>query len=389
MITYMLTKLEAQMHHLVSLQEKGDVPAAFGGYELIFEALRFYEELGYNQQAETMQALALKTQPTPVMTLYCHALVQFHRRHYPSALDSIKPALALAPDILNLYVLQGRIQTAQGDISGAQDSFRRAQELDPAFSGASDGLFMLTAENEMPGVDYYDWLQCFHQLLHPATYIEIGLGHGRSLALANPETRAIGIDPYQGIWEHLHYACPHGPATLFPLTSDDFFANHDVRKIIGQETFDLAFIDGLHLFEQALKDFINLERYARKDSVILIHDCLPISPIVAERERCTGFWTGDVWRIIPCLKTFRPELKLFTIPTKPSGLAVVTDLNPTSTVLVDHYEKIVDYYSGLNLPTTMAERFMLLNVERITTNAVAARLGVLGNFAGQVEQTDE
>jgi hypothetical protein len=146
------------------------------------------------------------------------------------------------------------------------------------------------------------------------------------------------------------------------LTSDDFFAQYDLGEVLGRDTFDLGFIDGLHLFEQALKDFINLERYARKDSVILIHDCLPIAPIVAERDRCTGFWTGDVWRIIPCLKTFRPDLKLMTIPTKPSGLGVVTNLDAASTVLSDNYDDIVRYYLTLSCPESFDQRRVVCNV---------------------------
>ncbi|NTV49882.1 MAG: class I SAM-dependent methyltransferase [Geobacteraceae bacterium] len=159
-----------------------------------------------------------------------------------------------------------------------------------------------------------------------------------------------------------NYVCPHGPTKLFPLTSDDFFKQYDLREVIERQTFDLGFIDGLHLFEQALKDYINLERYARQDSVILIHDCLPIAPIVAERERCTGFWTGDVWRIIPCLKTFRPDLKIMTIPTKPSGLGVVTHLDAASTVLSDNYDDIVRYYLSLRCPESFDQRRVVCNV---------------------------
>ena len=358
----MLAKLEEQMRQSVRLQKEGDFPAALGGYELIFEALRFYEELGYGQETQNIQRLALEIQPTPAMTLYCHGLILLYRRHYTSALESIKAALAVAPDMVILYSLKGRIQTALGDLPSAHVTFNRIQELDPGFGGASDSLFVLAAENEMPGADYYDWLQRFHQWLQPASYVEIGLGHGRSLALAGPDTKAIGIDPYQGFWERLNYVCPHGPAALFPLTSDDFFEQHDLREVMERETFDLGFIDGLHLFEQALKDFINLERYARKDSVILIHDCLPIAPIVAERDRCTGFWTGDVWRIIPCLKTFRPDLKIMTIPTKPSGLGVVTNLDAASTVLSDNYDDIVRYYLSLSCPESFDQRRVVCNV---------------------------
>ena len=362
MINYMLNKLEIQMRQSIRVQQEGDFSAALGGYELILEALRFYEELGYAHETEKIQGLALEIQPTPAMTLYFHGLILFYRRHYTSALESIKAALVLAPGYSILHVLKGRIQTALGDLSGAHETYSRIQEIDPAFGGTNDSLFVLAAEKEMPGNDYYDWLQRFHQWVRPASYVEIGLGHGRSLALAGSDTKAIGIDPYQGFWEKLNYVCPHGPATLFPLTSDDFFAQHDLRKVMERESFDLGFIDGLHLFEQALKDFINLERYARKDSVILIHDCLPIAPIVAERERCTGFWTGDVWRIIPCLKTFRPDLKIMTIPSKPSGLGVVTNLDAASTVLSDNYDDIVRYYLSLRCPESFDQRRVVCNV---------------------------
>ena len=360
----MLDKLATQARQAVALQKGGDLHAALGGYELVFEALRFYEELGYGQDTGAIHRSVLEAQPSPEMALYIHGLILFHRRHHASAEDAVAAALLLAPDMPLLHTLLARVRTSRGDVTGAQAAYQRAQELAPSSGGAREALFMLMAEQEMPGDDYYSWLQCFHERLRPSTYVEIGLGHGRSLALAGPETRAVGIDPFQGAWERLHYVCPHGPATLFPLTSDDFFAQHDLREVIGQETFDLAFIDGLHLFEQVLKDFINLERYAGRDSVVLMHDCLPIAPIVAERERCTGFWTGDVWRIIPCLKTFRPDLHISTIPTKPSGLAVVTGLDPNSAVLLDNYDEIVNYYQSLNLPESMTQRFALLNVKK-------------------------
>lgn len=361
-MNYMLTKLEDQMRQSVRLQKDGDFPAALGGYELIFEALRFYEELGYGQETENIHRLALETQPTPAMTLYCHGLILFCRRHYASALESIKAAMVLAPDMSILHVLKGRIQTALGDFSSAYETFNRIQQNEATSVGAGDNLFILAAEKEMPGDGYYGWLKRFHQWLRPVSYVEIGLGLGRSLALAGADTKAIGIDPYQGFWERLNYVCPHCPATLFPLTSDNFFEQHDLREVMGRETFDLGFIDGLHLFEQALKDFINLERYARKDSVILIHDCLPIAPIVAERERSTGFWTGDVWRIIPCLKTFRPDLKIMTIPTNPSGLGVVTNLDAASTVLSDNYDDIVRYYLTLHCPESYDQRRVVCSV---------------------------
>lgn len=375
MIRYMLEKLESQARQATKLQAEDNFTAAFGAYELVFEALRFYEELGCHSEIATIQRLALEVQSTPAMTLYFHSLIQFYRKRFQCAAEAIRAALLLVPEMPFFHVFHARVLIALGDLNGARDAYNRIQQLAPSSAGAQEALFTLTAEHEMPGDDYYNWLLRFQRLLNPETYVEIGLGHGRSLALAGPTTRAVGIDPYQGAWERLNYVCPHTPATLFPVTSDDFFATQDLGQVIGKPTFDLAFIDGLHLFEQVLKDFINLEKYAGKDSVILIHDCLPVAPIVAERERCTGFWTGDVWRIIPCLKTFRPDLRIMTIPTKPSGLAVVTSLDPTSTVLQDNYVDIVAYYTRLNLPHSMEERFLLLNVAHVDEAAVEEMYG--------------
>jgi len=35
------------------------------------------------------------------------------------------------------------------------------------------------------------------------------------------------------------------------------------------------------------------------------------------------FWTGDVWKIVPALIKFRPDLRVFTIACPPTGLTVV------------------------------------------------------------------
>lgn len=362
MIQYMLDKLSTETNKYASLQQDGNFSAAHAGYELVCEALRYYRSLGYLQEVAAIHRIMLAVQPTPALTLYMHALILLHLRELPAAEAAINSAITLEPNLALMHDLKAQIEISKGDLPAAQTAYNQAHALYPTSGGIQETHLKLTAEQEMPGEDYYFWLQRFHESLQPKTYVEIGLGHGRSLALAGPRTLAIGIDPYQGNWERLNYVSPHSPATLFPLTSDDFFVRHDLRQVIGKDTFDLAFIDGLHLFEQVLNDFINLERYARKDSVILIHDCLPIAPIVAERDRRTGFWTGDVWRIIPCLKSFRPDLRIVTIPTKPSGLAVVTNLDPTSQVLADQHEVIVNYYLRLNCPESFEQRRAVCNV---------------------------
>ena len=49
-------------------------------------------------------------------------------------------------------------------------------------------------------------------------------------------------------------------------TSDDFFARPDAAEVLGGVPLDLAFIDGMHQFEYALRDFMHLEHWATPES---------------------------------------------------------------------------------------------------------------------------
>jgi hypothetical protein len=183
--------------------------------------------------------------------------------------------------------------------------------------------------------NYLVLLQRIHEHLRPARYVEIGTGTGRSLACVLPGTEVIGVDPSPRLTRPVRCSLE-----LFALTSDEYFARHS-------HPFDLAFIDGMHLFEFALRDFINLERNAHRDSVVLIHDCLPIDAETSSRERRTAVWTGDVWKLIACLREYRPELQVSVVDVRPSGLGIVTELNPASRVLEDRYDEICERFIPL------------------------------------------
>jgi hypothetical protein len=198
------------------------------------------------------------------------------------------------------------------------------------------------AETLMPGPDYYTVLRWVHEILRPASYVEIGIRNGDSIRLALDETRCIGIDPAPNV-----QALPEN-TRVFPATSDEFFAREHLPGLLTTNTFSLAFIDGLHLFEQALRDFINLEKLASPRSIILLHDCLPLDAVTAERTRTTHFYSGDVWKLTMCLRVHRSDLKMTMIRTGPTGLCVVGNLNSSSTDLTSNYSRYVDEFIGLS-----------------------------------------
>lgn len=263
-------------------------------------------------------------------------------------------------DEADQWLAQGREYFAKGNSRDALVCCRRALALRENFADAH----RLMSEVLMPGDDYLSLLSRVHALVRPATYLEIGVAQGRTLALAGPETKSIGIDPSPAISKNVS-----SNAKVYPITSDEFFGTCDLFEEFEASRLAMSFVDGLHLFEQVLKDIINVERYADKDTVLIIHDCLPIARLTAARERATGFWCGDVWKTIRCLNTYRPDLNVSVIPTRPSGLGIITNLDPASTVLSERFDQILDRF----VPLALEYEFLDLDehkMERMIPNLV-------------------
>jgi hypothetical protein len=203
---------------------------------------------------------------------------------------------------------------------------------------------------------YLALLERLHRHLRPRTYVEIGVHYGASFSKVLPGTLAVGIDPILSRLQPINR-----DGKYFAVTSDVFFADNDLRAILNGSAVDLAFIDGMHLFEFALRDFLHLERYCTEGSIILIHDCYPVSAETASRERPRGFWSGDVWKLIPCLKEHRPDLQVSVVDVPPTGLAIVTTLDPNSTVLEERYEEIFEEFVGLDYAAIAGAKAEKLN----------------------------
>ena len=198
---------------------------------------------------------------------------------------------------------------------------------------------VLLSQFGLRGENYFEVLERIHTHLKPATYLEIGVSKGESLRLAGSQTVAIAVDPEPQLVEPLRAG-----HRVYAQTSDDFFSTHDVLQEFGGAHLDLAFIDGMHQFEYALRDFINIERLAHASTVVMVHDCYPLDEATAQRVRQTAFWSGDTWKIVPLLKKYRPDLDLHTVATPPTGLCIIGRLDPASTILSDRYDDLVEEF---------------------------------------------
>ena len=273
-----------------------------------------------------------------------------------SALDMLESAVRLDPGNGEFALRAALAECALGDEERAalrcEEAIGRITDRDSVYR-----LMQLLSMLRMPGPPYSAVLKSIQDWLRPRTYVEIGVATGDSLALVAPGSRVIGIDPAPRIDRPL----PPGIA-IYAETSDDFFAQHDLRDLLGGLPVDLAFIDGMHLFEFALRDFINLERHCDPGATILMDDCCPLDRRCAARERSTHLWSGDVWRLVPALRKYRPGLRIHTIATAPAGLCVIRGLDPASRVLSDNYDAVVGEFGALDYGVLEADRTAVLNI---------------------------
>jgi len=96
----------------------------------------------------------------------------------------------------------------------------------------------------------------------------------------------------------------------FVGTSDQYF------DFISPDTkFDIIFIDGLHHYQQVLKDIENSLNHLSENGTIVCHDCLPTTEKMQERDDHGGEWTGDVWKAIAKLRIETIDLDIKVVDT--------------------------------------------------------------------------
>lgn len=162
-----------------------------------------------------------------------------------------------------------------------------------------------------------------------SNYLEIGTAAGKTFLTVNIETK-VAVDPnFQFNWKDMETK----NILFYEMKSDIFFENLNQNW-----SFDIIFIDGLHTFEQTLRDFINSIGCSHRDTIWLIDDTVPMDVYSAWpdqkeaayfRKQAAGGkkvkpgWHGDVYKVIFALHDFFPLFSYCTIQTGGNPQTVV------------------------------------------------------------------
>ncbi len=280
-----------------------------------------FEDAGCLAEADAVLRKGVEDEPGAVTLRMAFAELSMKRKDWPEAVRRWQDVAALQGESTPAQVYQRLDEAYQ-----KQKSFPKGSPEEEVRIG--DG-------------DKHEMLSLIHRILAPEMYLEIGVQSGKSLALASCD--AIGVDPMPQVSVVLSEG-----AKVVAMTSDDFFRGPAVSLVKNPP--DLVFIDGMHLFEHTLRDFMHVERMAAPWTLVVIDDIFPAHPAQAERRRRTRAWTGDVWKIYEILSRYRPDLFLLPVNTSPTGLLLIAGFQPANQVLWNNYDAIVSKYSAGRKP---------------------------------------
>lgn len=124
------------------------------------------------------------------------------------------------------------------------------------------------------------------------SYLEIGTLHGGCITNLKKLPLMESVDPHKQYKDLTH-----------EMTSDEYFLQNT-------KTFDMIFIDGLHIEEQCSKDLKNALKILNPKGTIVVHDSLP---------HCEEFiqpcYSGTVFRSIIDLRCNRSDVTVRVVDT--------------------------------------------------------------------------
>lgn len=328
--------------------------------------------------AETLYRNILTIDPGDPDVLNLLGVLSLQCQKLDDAGQLISKAIKIDPTIAEYHFNLGEVLIHKGDHSAAMDSYKRSLEIKPDLDIAKEKVLAFGNESEKHSeivhepLKRYEVIQAVIDHFNANTYLEIGIDSGESFVKISAD-RKFGVDPMPtndlinqllenvGI-RHFKYTStgaentiaismnatgrlPSGMpvgknAEFFYETSDLFFSQH-AALLFKDAPIDVAFIDGLHTYEQTYIDVVNALNFISDNGIILMHDCNPPTEASAfpasswEEAAKTvipgwdGLWCGDVWKSVVRLRATRNDLKVFVLDCD-FGIGVVCKGEPES-----------------------------------------------------------
>lgn len=202
-----------------------------------------------------------------------------------------------------------------------------ATDASPNSPGASDD----TQKKDLsgPGVRPAVVLQTLLDLFDEPRYLEVGVAGGSTFHQLRAGFK-VAVDPrFRFDWEAEQRE--RGASTQYhQVTSDTYFGS----IMDTDQEFDVIYLDGLHTFEQTLRDLNNALDHLADGGVILIDDVRPSSyqaslPDVEDFRKVRQYvkdegraWMGDVYKLVWFINSFYQNLSYACISNN-HGQAVV------------------------------------------------------------------
>ena len=211
-------------------------------------------------------------------------------------------------------------------------------------------------------------------------YLEIGVSTGdtfeRIVAILK---HAVDVD-----FKYDYLARSSSICKYYQMTSDAYFLCPERLSDI-----DFAYIDGLHTFEQTLKDLLHVIAFSNEKTVIMIDDTFPLdwfSSLPNQQEtykyrlkhlgsNFNWAWNGDVFKLVPFIHDFLPAFNYASFRDDSNMLKLVLwksknikirspifgNLEKISRLDYSSLEDLMPYYFETNFESVSSELMRSIN----------------------------
>lgn len=162
-------------------------------------------------------------------------------------------------------------------------------------------------------------IQDLLDLYRDPSYLEIGVNQGHTFLPLSARVK-VGVDP-QFAFDIDRASRSDPTSTFYSETSDSFF----LRSFLSETKFDVIFIDGLHTYDQTLRDLMNSLQCLNDGGVIIVDDVMPSDYAASVEDISTMLllrrqngdsrldWMGDVFKLVFFVQSFLPMFSYATI----------------------------------------------------------------------------